>query len=752
MTRRYIQPNTIEPTSHLWQRLLVENKAPIDGTIIEVAPGYEPKIGNALFLLGFCGTIYLIEPDKKAARDIQKIYQEILPHATVKIVTKFLQDVVVGVDVPYKVDVVVASHPFDDMVVASIISRASFFSQEKKWRNKSSASIQKLYDGLKDKDYERGVQTTVSTWRNFIEVSRPNYFIASQYPSHTLTVKGLAKRQNSGFTVLQELKKFYKYFLIERHHENLFDFKGNPKWWIIAKNPCADLSHQLQLRPLAMKRLGKSIFVRQHARRLRPDEYDVVYADMGYFGGRDNDAILQQIKELAIIIDNDKVSFSKKIPTYADRQKDGTDIGLSGNHGSGRAVYYGDRFNILGVGKTTLCKSLIPSHSTGELELIGAMRRIVVSRWINYFTKRVPIHPALLTLKKTAVRKWNKNPIPLALLVRVDNGCLDRPSHIEQSPSIPVDFQKTLTEYAKLDAEYFAYRIMLGAWSTSNYSLHGHVIDLESASFVKYRGPYSTSSSKYPHTLFGYEGLGFLEILRQLASVKKIQSKNMDSQFYALRREHLARCFLSLLGVEDKYISSFLLKRHTYVMNISDQFEMLAKKVSSHTANLNLYTSLADDKDPSLLDMSHLFRNLARLYRSSNAEEKAFKLVIRKTALLQVKPRTMEEPSNQAEAFLQSNAVVTIDQLDNFLVETRKFIHALFQLLDTLDLEKCLSKKEDWGARLHAMNQNIPTMFELNEKLVSLAESYRLGKISPTGLGMEIEKPCDLPRRLQVQM
>ena len=58
----------------------------MDGIVIEVAPGYEPKIGNALALLDFRGVIFLVEPDQKAARRIQRIYQKILPHAVVKAV------------------------------------------------------------------------------------------------------------------------------------------------------------------------------------------------------------------------------------------------------------------------------------------------------------------------------------------------------------------------------------------------------------------------------------------------------------------------------------------------------------------------------------------------------------------------------------------------------------------------------------------------------------------------------------------
>ena len=379
------------------------------------------------------------------------------------------------------------------------------------------------------------------------------------------------------------------------------------------------------------------------------------------------------------------------------------------------AVYSGDRFNILGVGKTTLCKSTVPSHSTGELEMIGAIRRIILSNWINYFTRRAPEHPLLIALKKTTNRKWNNAPIPLALLVRTDDGCLDRPSHVEQSPKIAIDFQKTLTEYARLDAEYFAYRLMLGAWSTSNYSLSGHIIDLESASFVKYRGPYYTSSSKHPHNLFGYEGLGFIRILHQLADVKKINKRNIKDSFYVERRIHLGHCFLLLLGIRNKQATIFYKKHRDQVMSLSNQFEKLAKKTRPQDTDLNLYISIPDNKDPSEFDTSNLFRNLTKIYKSQKREGEALDAMTRK-----ITGRTSPD-------------------------EISGFIRDLFELLDLLGREGYLEDEDGWGSRLRRINQNLPSMFELNEKIKPLVELYRLGKISPKSLGKKIKKLCRIP-------
>ena len=108
----------IKPISYTWHRLFQEHRMPLDGIIIEVAPGYETKIGDALALLGFQGTIILIEPDEAAAAHVKEAYQRIMSEVTVNVVAKCLQDVEIGKDIPLWADALVANHPFDDMAIA----------------------------------------------------------------------------------------------------------------------------------------------------------------------------------------------------------------------------------------------------------------------------------------------------------------------------------------------------------------------------------------------------------------------------------------------------------------------------------------------------------------------------------------------------------------------------------------------------------------------------------------------------------
>ena len=261
MTKNLTKTKIIESTSYIWHWLFLKNQIPRDGIIVEVAPGHEPKIGNALALLGFKGTIFLIDSDQEMAKSIYKTYKKVLPKSVIKVIIKPFQNIEVGVDIPSNINALVASHPFDDTVMSCLISDPLFFSREKQdWVNLPD-KIKEIYERITDKNYKQAIKRTVVAWKDFIRKVKPKYFIASQYPSHTLEKKGLIERQNSGFAVLDELKDFYKDSLKRQPNLPTFGRKGDERWWIIAKNPCNDLTQLLEQKPIAIERLGESIFI-----------------------------------------------------------------------------------------------------------------------------------------------------------------------------------------------------------------------------------------------------------------------------------------------------------------------------------------------------------------------------------------------------------------------------------------------------------------------------------------------------------
>lgn len=501
-----------------------------------------------------------------------------------------------------------------------------------------------------------------------------------------------------------------------------------------------EIKNKLEQKPQALKRLGRATFVLEKGRKLDPKEYDVIYAEKGYKG---------IAKNLAIILDNNTAAGKQYIKTYADKQKDPTNIGLSGNKGSGRAVYYGNNYNILGVGKTSLCTSDKPTHNSGRAELLGTLRRTIISNWISHFTGESVRHPVVIALKETGEFKWSKKPIPYSLLVRLDKGDLDRPTHAEHNPKIKINLQKIIDRYAKLDAQYFAYKMMLGAWSAGNYSLNGKVIDLETFSFVKYRGPYYTASPKHKETLFGYEGSGFIRILKQLAKTKKEREINIARAFYKSRKKYLSLCFLRLLGVTEDTAIKFFGKHCQEVTELSTQFENLAKKISPKKAELNLKHRILNSEDPSLLDVSKLFGNLDKIFKLTPAKRQkaALQLLIREVALRDIKRKIKYTPTiledsqeNPGEKFIAKHAVVTEETLSEFLSQTKSFAQNLLKLIGKLQKERGLPQGNIWSANLKSINRSLPPLYELNAKLKRWIEEYRMGKIEPKTLGKRVQQ------------
>jgi hypothetical protein len=218
----------IRPISRIWIDRLTAVGIPTDGTVAEVAPGHEPKIGTALALLGFVGTIVLIEPDTNAATAIQAIYKQMLPNATVSLVGKRLQDVQAGTDIPGSIDALVANHAFDDMVMSCLLGLTPYLSDEP-------------YPSLMPVDYSRGTKATVLAWKTAIETLTPASLIVSQYPVRILSQPGCEARQTSGFEVLDQLKIIYRRYASQSGSLGGSDYKDDPRWredprwWLTAR-------------------------------------------------------------------------------------------------------------------------------------------------------------------------------------------------------------------------------------------------------------------------------------------------------------------------------------------------------------------------------------------------------------------------------------------------------------------------------------------------------------------------------------
>ena len=182
------------------------------------------------------------------------------------------------------------------------------------------------------------------------------------------------------------------------------------------------------------------------------------------------------------------------------------------------------------------------------------------------------------------------------------------------------------------------------------------------------------------------------------------------------------------------------------VLELSEQFEVLAKKISPKKWDLDLYCAVFDEEDPALLDMSNLFKNLWRIQEDQVArKEQAFNLLIRRSALEEVLSGFEYDIETPDDVFIRDHAVITKEILPEFLAQTQIFIQALFEFLDILENGNQLPKGESWKDRLMIANQDFPPLNELNVKLKYWVEEYRTGRIRHETLGFGVEKLCQLP-------
>jgi hypothetical protein len=312
------------------------------------------------------------------------------------------------------------------------------------------------------------------------------------------------------------------------------------------------MSEIIKQEPAAIKRLGKEIFVSQPVKKIPFKDCNVIYIDQDFKkellsnGVKKVDKYI--IENFAYTICDEK---EKEFNLFADLQADSTDIALSGNLGSGRACYFGKKYNIKGIGRTSLARADPTSqHGNGRLDLITALREAIMSRyiWQNFSTKTSRTI-AVISIPSFTKYSWSNKPLQNALLIREDNGNLDRISHAAyHSLNRKIDITSLSRKCGIFDADLFFHQVLHGAWSIGNITLSGNWLDMESTSFVKERGPYCNITEKYISNIFGWEGIG---AIKALSEYSRLTGQKLNTQdFFKARRKRLIILFRSFLNVK----------------------------------------------------------------------------------------------------------------------------------------------------------------------------------------------------------
>ncbi len=358
--------------------------------------------------------------------------------------------------------------------------------------------------------------------------------------------------------------------------------------------------------PGALARLGKAIFVEmplyKSKRRCRPvyinrAAYRAIFAPAHDPSWDEMSATLATL--FSTTIEPEHGTGEVVATAYADRQSDPLDLSLAGNGGSGRAYYAGAVFNIKGE-RTPLATAAKKQFSDGFLEMERAIWETLVANGLQgAISTGLNDVLAVIDMDDTCTVSWRDKPVKRAKVIRLDDGCLDRVTHLFHTPraSPAAALHDTARAYGVLEADKFCQRIVHGTWSPGNISLTGHLIDFDTVCAVKGRGPVYSSTRWYHQNRFGFEHGGQATILGALADHAHINKDNVSAQDLCdsmLRSlyDQTALNFIALMGFDD---AATLYERHRdSVGELCGLWQEIARKTYACTAALLLKDTRAN--------------------------------------------------------------------------------------------------------------------------------------------------------------
>lgn len=163
----------------LFSNIIIQSKKVIN-TAIEFAPGFRIKGAYTLKEINFKGTLYVLDTNEKVLSFIKYIYQIILPNCSIICLNYSLKDSLKYL--PKKVDLFIANHPLDDMIIYEYLGDKSFLAF-----NNTSNSKYYLYKAWEEifntNRIDKLEEIVFKEWKYFLQNINIKLFIISQYKS-----------------------------------------------------------------------------------------------------------------------------------------------------------------------------------------------------------------------------------------------------------------------------------------------------------------------------------------------------------------------------------------------------------------------------------------------------------------------------------------------------------------------------------------------------------------------------------------
>lgn len=412
----------------------------------------------------------------------------------------------------------------------------------------------------------------------------------------------------------------------------------------------------------------------------------------------------QQISEMfSITLDEEKSNKQIVGKAFSDKQLDPTGMALSGNLGSGRAFFYGSKFNIKGD-KTKLATSPKSIYSNGKYALSASIKETIISN-ILADDFAIPTFETLAILETKEkfnfideymdsddiVRAETYN-LPCSIEIRVNKDKeLYRISNslINKDKYEIKEVESFCEKLAKIEANKFCDRFLHGSWSVGNISTNGNLIDFDTSTFVKGRFPQYSNTNKYKSNYFGYELLGQKLMINSIIDNENIENakkiKNYLEDFMDKKYNEIMKIrFCDLIGLD---YNLHYEKYSKYIDSLLEKFNILSRKFLP-----NYYeTNVAEDNGEItyIFDFSKFFQNYL-IEKDKNKANKLFglKLLLNKAENISYEKVGMIK--EKVEEFFSEDLVYESD-MDNLMIDAMDFIEEYDELLTKVNEENDLS-------------------------------------------------------------
>ncbi|MFA7255098.1 MAG: radical SAM protein [Candidatus Omnitrophota bacterium] len=589
----------------IWQLLLDRYQFPEKGSLIEFVSSEPSSVPEVLASRKFKGTLMLTGGNKAVLRNLER-YRHLLPGAKI---------------IPVLLDA---------------------FNQGSGFLNPVDGVIVNAFTRMSSEDSSRGLD-----WKSFFIKASPAFVIASR--------DALLRNDRISSDDFRRAKDLFEQISAsvpkntrDLESEMIVETEGfeSDSWMAFCLRPILSLEQEMRKEPQALDRLGRSSFIRQTAYKDPVESMAGIYGNRAMLGRflppwTDSKNMLDAIERQFSVATlkrgqgSDGLKLEKYLPVFVDYQFDPTGIATNGNLGSGRAFYIGSRFNVKGVKTALVSHESDKWHSDGFLDLPTAVWEAIVSNSLHYDlrTGTAPVLGIIDAVKTFDNPSWPGSREAAALLVRMDDGSLDRPTHLfkKNEPLNKKRMLRVATMFGKGEAEKFIERIFHGAWSAGNISVEGRMLDYDTVLSVRHRPPQVVGKTFYTTNLFGLEQNGQLMILEGLAQSEvnrgKVSLKDLKHAMEEAYASQIRTRFLDLMGLSTPFKDAVGQQFERELKILADEFQALSRMM---LPRYNAWDIHAPDHDElAVFDFSNFFRYYPLLRRSPQwSIEKAFFLLL----------------------------------------------------------------------------------------------------------------------------